>query len=594
MKTFKNDKKIYNRKVLTAKAYRSVFVSSLITLSISNVTYLIEGMFIGAFLDSDALTVYGIGSTFGSICYICSSLFMAGLQLVVIDLIARGKTNKAQQVFMTCVVVICIVVAACIFSTIIFSDTFAWCFGAREEAEYLLNDVSNYLKILAFSCFADVFIVLLCPIIQLNNGRNYLLISSFAMLFASIIGNLINFYFINGGLNGLAVVYVISGLICLGIQAIHLFNKNNTLYIGSFSLNFKYMLSILKKSIPDVVLAISRFSRPICLNTIFLTFVGVMGITSYTIANNVLVFLYSVSSAIGAASIMLIKIYSSEMDAKECRNTLKVTARYILTVSVPIGIFVIIFSWQIAWLYTYDYEVLLLASFMLIFTGATLFTDSINRSIIKIFQATEHIWLAVFSNIVQIFLSPVLTALALTYLFGAKGIAYSILVCSLLSLLILVTIIILNNIFNKQTNSVINVFKDNDRIIFRSEISNKNLINTTIKNLDKFLQNNKISDNTRFKILLCVEELTYNILDYPKRSNEIFADIRIVIANTGVLLRLRDNSNKGDMKYLIKLLSNKENDADEYTNIGTRIVASMAKDIKYSYTIQYNNLIISI
>ena len=79
---------------------------------------------------------------------------------------------------------------------------------------------------------------------------------------------------------------------------------------------------------------------------------------------------------------------------------------------------------------------------------------------------------------------------------------------------------------------------------------------------------------------LCMEEITINILLHGFRSASAhnYSEIRVTLSEGDLILRIRDNGVSFNIKKMAQVLSNNE---DPLANLGMKMIARTAKDIRY-------------
>lgn len=92
---------------------------------------------------------------------------------------------------------------------------------------------------------------------------------------------------------------------------------------------------------------------------------------------------------------------------------------------------------------------------------------------------------------------------------------------------------------------------------------------------------------------LAFEELASNVVLYGfplSSSAQPILDVRVVISENTLVIRMRDNCPRYDVTKQIAAVN--DEDCDPLHNIGTRVLSKIAFDIKYLNTFDTNNLIV--
>ena len=108
-----------------------------------------------------------------------------------------------------------------------------------------------------------------------------------------------------------------------------------------------------------------------------------------------------------------------------------------------------------------------------------------------------------------------------------------------------------------------------------------------------FCKGHKIDRKIAYYASLSFEELSSNIVKYGfpnNNSSNPMIDLRAVIVDNSLVVRLRDNCPKYDITKQIAAVN--EASSDPLHNIGTRIVSKTASDITYLNTFDTNSLIL--
>ena len=86
---------------------------------------------------------------------------------------------------------------------------------------------------------------------------------------------------------------------------------------------------------------------------------------------------------------------------------------------------------------------------------------------------------------------------------------------------------------------------------------------------------------------ICVKEMAYNIVDYGfDDGKKHFVDIRVIIKDDHVIIRIRDNCRSFDPKKWEEI----HNPDDPTAHIGIRLVHKIATDFEYVNVLKLNNL----
>jgi len=126
------------------------------------------------------------------------------------------------------------------------------------------------------------------------------------------------------------------------------------------------------------------------------------------------------------------------------------------------------------------------------------------------------------------------------------------------------------------------------------DISLGNSMREVVKLSDKvadFCRAHGIDKRRTYLLSLCIEEMAGNVAKHAFKPNEKrFMDIRVLVKNERLILRLRDNGRRFNPFEYLKT----QDPRDVCSNIGIRLVHNMASHVDYRYSIGLNNLIITV
>jgi anti-sigma regulatory factor (Ser/Thr protein kinase) len=102
-----------------------------------------------------------------------------------------------------------------------------------------------------------------------------------------------------------------------------------------------------------------------------------------------------------------------------------------------------------------------------------------------------------------------------------------------------------------------------------------------------------IAVKTANRLALCIEEMAGNVIEHGFADGKPHhLDVRVLVKDGTVVLRLRDDCSKFDLRE--KAASWQPDPEHPERNIGIRMIMRVAKDVAYTNTMNTNNLIITI
>lgn len=113
------------------------------------------------------------------------------------------------------------------------------------------------------------------------------------------------------------------------------------------------------------------------------------------------------------------------------------------------------------------------------------------------------------------------------------------------------------------------------------------------RQIQLFCRGHKIDRKTEMKAALCFEELAVNVIQFgfPKCKKEPCIDLRLVISEDELVIRLRDNCPMFDVeRYIAQQIKDSNDDGDPH--LGLKMIASLSENIRYVHSLENNNVIL--
>lgn len=489
-------------------------------------TSFIQGLFIGHYLDTEEFSAYGLACNYINFQYIIGSMFAAGTQITVATFLSAGKKKEAQGAFLISVItVICLGILVIILVNI-FADEICIFFGARGNAEHLLPQVREYLKLIVLSCPAYCLSFVLPQVALLQGGHKFVYSSYASMLILTFAGCIVNFEVIQGGLNGLGMLYSFNYYVAVLILVVHYLNKNNTFNFYPQKIKLSLIKPVLKQAMPDMTLGICLLIFPIVLNGIILQYDdAVHGLAAFSMQMNFRNFITTISTGICTAVLVLFGIFSSQRDYKECRKVINYSLQMFLFIIIPLSIIIAIFSGDIAYLYTQNEETIGLAKIAIIWISIYLPFFSIFRVCVKILQAVKHSVSPIVLNILGYLILPVALGFILSAMFGITGVLMALPVAQVIQCIFSLGALLFDHCFHKGKNEITvkKCVRTKDNPILHIKPEDMNDINKQAEKIFDFCDKHNIYEFTKKKDLYVLRRSLLCNISLPAKSKEKYS-----------------------------------------------------------------------
>ena len=294
----------------------------------------------------------------------------------------------------------------------------------------------------------------------------------------------------------------------------------------------------------------------------------------------------------GGVSLTLSGIFHGEEDVSGLKELLKLLSRYGVLLGAAVGAMLIAFAPVLTGVFIPEEG----AAKELTIQGLRLFALGlipccINNALKNLYQGTGRVALTEGISVLEGAVFPALAALVLGRLFGVTGVWLYFLCGEVLALLFTVMLVWKKNQgFPRGAKPFLLLRED-------FGVWEGNLMEVSIRSIEEvtgaaekaeaFCRAHRQSEKTANHIALCVEEMASNTVQHGfRKDRENHLSVRIQNREKRWTLRFRDDCSAFDP---VSYVPRGEEDA-----LGIRLVMAMADDIRYTYSLNLNNLTIKL
>ncbi len=577
-----------------------VFIQSFFTTVLSTMAFcigpMVDGMMIGNFMHTDAVAAYGLAGPSIFVFSTVGAVIAGGSRNIVSRLIGNGKLDAGNRTFSMAFFqsVGISVIMSCI--TILFSGQIAFLLGARGSLSELVGPVRGYLIGYALGVPASNGAKVLSSFMQMDGDGKRVIRSVIVMTIVDVIGDILVVFAFSGGMLGMGIATAIGNYFSLAVLLLHFTKKNTMLKLDINNLAWHRARDMIWSGLPVGISRIGNTINGLVINHLLAITATSNAVAAYGVQRSV-DSLFNVFYLGAAETVwMLSSIYYGEED----KNALKELIKSTYFIAAPI--------------------ILVIAFILLI--GAPFFT----RIYLNISNPTAYTmatggvkWLAIampmllaaycfddylmgvrrfhHANIYSFLLEcgiSVPVVLVLVRCFGGRGAIMARPFTAFFALLVGYAYI-----FRQYGDSLL------DKALLLSRdfgfAAGKEL-ELTVESLEEvmvmsrlaslFAEENGVDENKVYFLGLAIEEMAGNIIQHGFiEGKENYVDIRILIKEDEIILRIRDNCRPFNPKEQYEMLKDAK---DPMKNMGIRMIVKMAKDVVYLNTMNTNNLIIHI
>ncbi len=569
-----------SRKELIKGAFCRLMINNMLLVVAICACGLIDNLFIGRVLGKDALAAVSFFSPVTVAIGICYVLIL-GTQVLTGNLAGKGEIKKVNSLFAGVFVILAIVFTVFSVCCMVFNRGLASLLGADGKPFDLLCE---YINGYAPGILPQVLTSMLMALCPFNNEIK----RSYCAIGAMVAGNVLGDWLLieSGGIFGVGLASTISSLAALLVLLPGFFKKDKLL---SFSfregVDFRLVLRAAARGLPSLMLTIGVIIKNYCFNYSLNHYVGTAGVAVAGIMATVSAMTGAVPSGCSNAYSALAGIYFGEEDRESLIDLTRIAMRIGVISCAAVTGLIMVFSSPLSRAFVpNDSSVQALAQRMFLLTFTYLVPNVIFNILLQAYRAQSRMLLV---NIMSFAETTVIGLFSLFAIpsFGADAAWISNFVVDVLCIIVvLISVICYHKRFDLSVPALLKLSDDfgakaNEYLTFSAVCMND--VTEASKKVIEFCLKHDYPPKTSNLVGLCVEEMTANVLKHGfEGSDNYYADIRVVLRNGGLTVRIRDNCREFDPRKRIDLFD----PTHPETNIGIRIVSKTARQIDY-----YNN-----
>lgn len=590
-----------NRTSVSSVIHREFFGAMIVMTAVelaNAVCSLVDGAMAARLLGPTELAAYGIASPYFSVAAVVSGILMVGCQTACARSAGAGRTDEACQLFSMCCILAMILGGTLAVLGVLFSGPFAMLLGARGASAELLPYAKSYLTGLFLGTPMNVLMVVISPIVQLDGDGKRATLCSLTVAAVDIVADILFTGVLKMGLFGLGLASSVSYLFALAVLLTHFLKKDRLFRFRMKDLQWSLAPQAVSIGLPRGATQICRTIGPILVNGMVMAAAATAGLSALAVKNNLMTLLRSPIMGIGGAVMLMSGIYGGEQDVDGLKKTLSVAMRYILLAVGAITVLVIAAAPLIAGFYLPDSpQARDMAVSALRWFALSLPVMALNLCAGNYLTAIGNRPGAYLINIGNELVSLVACVFVLSRLLGIYGVWVAFTVHQLLTLVIFV----LWGMLRPGTQAT-----GLDRLLFLPKgfgVPEEDCISVSLTSLEQvvglyqkigaFCHHHGVDRRRSYLAALCLEEMAGNTVEYGFADGKRHSiDVRVILRGEDVLLRLRDDCQRFDLKEKVKSWTLDPEHPEE--NVGIRMVLALSKDVTYTNTMNMNNLLITI
>lgn len=582
---------------LQKRMFFSAFLTAAYTEFIEIIAFTIDTVIVCSFFGEREIAAVGLAGPVFFIIGMPAACFAGGLQTVCSQEMGRGHIDEVCRKFSQTLCLIAWAMSAAAAVLLLAVPKLAFLFGARGNAADLAGLTSQYMYGIVLAALPYVLLAALTPVAVLDNGNRAVILSAAAGAIVNVAMDIAS-VMLGWGLFGIGMATAVSNCVSVAILLLHFLRKGNVIHFTRISLRPEGIGEVVRRGLPSAFHSLAGVIRSIVLNALVVLVGGGIGMSVLALHGTVLDFVNIIPFGIAGALGILAGITYGERNEEDMLSFGVLAHRYIFRSSLLISVLLVLFRRQIAGFFlNTDSEGFPLMLYAVTCIAANSLMNAFVYSWVSYLQAVGKGREAQRMETAVNLVCYLALAFLLSFLMGIKGTFAAFPASTALALAGVF------RIYEKRSGRRRPKAEDYlgmggntyDRVrdAIAYPVATPEECALLSEQIMLLCKGHRLSQKTGYFAGLAAEEITTNALAYGGNSGKgkPVLDVRVVIADGTLILRMRDNGQAFNLSSLSKMVAE---DGDPTRNIGTRMICSLADSIDYYRIYGMNTTIIRI
>ena len=552
---------------------------------------LIDNVMISRFLGVQATAAYGLANPILLVIGAIGSMLAAGVQVVCSKSLGSGSKEETDRGYSSAIGLMLGISLLLMLAVLIFRAPLASAMGAGREGE-LFEQTRDYLAGFIIGAPGSMGALVLVPFLQMAGQSNLLIFAVMGMTVTDVALDLLNVLVFHGGMFGMGLASSLSYYVAMVIAMGYFLSKK---CVFSFSLRLitaKKIRELAVGGVPTIFTMASSVVLVFILNKILMGVGGSEAVAACTVLLTIGNASNCISTGVGGVTLTLSGILYHEEDRTGLRELLRLLVRCAMLLGAVMGAVLLALAPVFVGIFIPTPG----ATQAMTIQGVRLFALGlipccVNNALKNLYQGTERVRLTETISMLEGALLPSLAAFLFSRLWGVTGVwLYFVAGESLALLCVALYVWKKNGKASLAAQPFLLLKKDfgvQPENLLEMDIHSVQEVTAAAEAAEAFCRTHGQSEKTANHIALCVEEMASNTVIHGfSEDRENHLSIRVQHKGSRWVLRFRDDCRAFDP---VSYVPQGEGDA-----LGLRLVMAMADDIRYTYSLNLNNLTIKL
>ena len=573
------------------KLIRQMLAAQTLSALTVSLCLLIDSVMIARFLGVGAVAAYGLANPILLVIGALGSMLAAGIQASCSKSLGSGSQEETNKGYSSAIGLMVGISLLFMLAVILLRNPLATLMGAGSEGT-LFDDTRDYLLGFVIGAPASMGALVLVPFLQMAGQSNLLILAVLGMTLADVGFDLLNVLVFHGGMFGMGLASSLSYYVAMLIAMGYFLSKKCVFSFSLRGITWKKIRELAAGGVPAAFSMVSSVVLVFILNKILLASGGSAAVAAYSVLMSIGNASNCISTGVGGVSLTLSGILYNEEDRTGLKELMRLLARYAVALGAVMGLLLLIFAPVFVGVFIAEAgpaREMTVQGVRLYALG--LIPCCLLYALKNMYQGTERVSLTEGISVLEGAILPALCAFLFSRFWGVTGVwLYFVAGESLALLATAIYVWKKNGAVSLSPQTFLMLKKDfgvPPENLLEMDIRSIQEVTDAARAAEEFCRRHGQSEKTANHIALCLEEMAGNTVIHgfaPEKENHLF--IRVQHKGSRWVLRFRDDCRAFDP---VRYVPNGEKDA-----LGIRLVMAMADDIRYTYTLNLNNLTIKL
>ena len=557
----------------------------------------VDGIVVGTCLGDVSMSAMGLSIPVVYLGSAIAGVFSSGTQNRCATAIGNGNPEEANRYFNTSMGFLCLIGAVLTIAIELFAGPIAAALGARAPHENLKPDLVLYLRGIGLSipliCLTNTLSSLLYVV---GKKRVSLIAITVGMVFNAA-GDLAAVYVFHAGMLGIGLSTALCYLVSAGVLLTQFTGKGaerSSLRIRLSAFDPKGFPGILKVGVSMAFVRICHMTRTWIINTILGFWFFQAAITAFSVQNSLVSMVTCVCVGAGAAAMTVSSVYAGEKNVAGLKNLMRMAVMYGLGLSILVAAGCAFARYPLVSLFTKSSEVADYAADAFLGYLISMPLYSVNMTFMLYFQGIRRLKTA---NIVCFFDNLFYVCVAAAVLGSAVGLNGIWAAFPVGEVCTLITLAVMARIYHRRPvrkfEDLLQLPEEPDPCEMNRECENLSRLVDVSREAGAFALSRGADEKAANTISLCIEEYGKNIMEWGFREKvDPLLNVRLIRDGGKWRIYLKDAGRRFDPLAWLQEHGAAPKVAGE--QIGIRLTAGLAADLKYVQELGLNAVIITV